>query len=83
MKNSDGTTCMTDGLKIESTGSMSCPTIRRRYMRLGESDECLSYQVPVKPFEISEEDFRKTAMDYLMYKRASTQKRSADSCLTE
>lgn len=32
-------------------------------------DECLSYQVPVKPFEISEEDFRKTAMDYLMYKK--------------
>ena len=33
------------------------------------TDECLSYQVPVKPFEISEEDFRKTAMDYLMYMR--------------
>lgn len=32
-------------------------------------DECLSYQVTVKPFEISEEDFRKTAMDYLMYKK--------------
>ena len=33
------------------------------------TDECLSYQVPIKPFEISEEDFRKTAMDYLMYMR--------------
>lgn len=33
------------------------------------TDECLSYQVPIKPFEISEEDFRKTAMDYLMYKK--------------
>jgi len=32
-------------------------------------DECLSYQAPIKPFEISEEDFRKTAMDYLMYKK--------------
>lgn len=32
-------------------------------------DKCLSYQVPVKPFEISEEDFRKTAMDYLMYRK--------------
>lgn len=31
--------------------------------------ECMSYQVPVKPFEITEEDFRKTAMDYLMYKK--------------
>ncbi len=31
--------------------------------------ECMSYQVPVRPFEITREDFRKTAMDYLMYKR--------------
>lgn len=29
--------------------------------------EHLSYQVPQKPFEIFEEDFRKTAMDYLMF----------------
>ena len=27
----------------------------------------LSYQTPEKPFEVSEEDFRKTAMDYLMF----------------
>lgn len=27
----------------------------------------LSYQMPEKPFEIFEEDFRKTAMDYLMF----------------
>lgn len=32
-------------------------------------DEHLSYQVPQKPFEIFEEDFRKTAMDYLMFKK--------------
>lgn len=32
-------------------------------------EEHLSYQKPVEPFRISEEDFRKTAMDYLMYKR--------------
>lgn len=31
--------------------------------------EHLSYQVPQKPFEIFEEDFRKTAMDYLMFQR--------------
>lgn len=31
--------------------------------------EYLSYQVPQKPFEIFEEDFKKTAMDYLMFKR--------------
>lgn len=31
--------------------------------------EHLSYQIPEKPFEIFEEDFRKTAMDYLMFKK--------------
>lgn len=30
-------------------------------------DEHLSYQMPQRPFEITEEDFRKVAMDYLMY----------------
>lgn len=30
--------------------------------------EHLSYQVPEKPFEIFEEDFVKTMMDYEMYK---------------
>ena len=29
----------------------------------------LSYQMPQKPFEIFEEDFRKTAMDYLMFQQ--------------
>ena len=29
--------------------------------------ECLSYQVPPKEFEISEEDFRKTILDYYMF----------------
>lgn len=31
--------------------------------------EALSYQVPQKPFEIYEEDFRKTAMDYVLFKK--------------
>ena len=31
--------------------------------------EHLSYQIPEKPFEIFEEDFKKTAMDYLMFKQ--------------
>ena len=31
-------------------------------------DEHLSYQMPEKPFEISEEDFKKTAMDYICFK---------------
>ena len=30
--------------------------------------EHLSYQMPEKPFEVFKEDFRKTAMDYLMFK---------------
>ena len=30
-------------------------------------NEHLSYQMPEKPFEIYEEDFKKTAMDYLMF----------------
>lgn len=30
---------------------------------------CLSYQVPQKPFEVGEEDFLKTAMDYLMFQQ--------------
>lgn len=29
--------------------------------------ECLSYQEPQKPFEICEEDFRKTALDFLLF----------------
>ena len=31
--------------------------------------EHLSYQMPEKPFEISEEDFKKTAMDYICFKK--------------
>lgn len=31
--------------------------------------ECLSYQMPEKEFEIYEEDFTKTMMDYLMFKQ--------------
>lgn len=31
-------------------------------------DKYLSWQVPQKPFEISEEDFRKTLTDYLLFK---------------
>ena len=31
--------------------------------------EHLSYQAPEKPFEVSEEDFRKTAMGYLMFRK--------------
>ena len=33
-------------------------------------NEHLSYQMPEKPFEISEEDFKKTAMDYICFKNS-------------
>ena len=32
-------------------------------------DEHMSYQMPEKPFEIYEEDFRKTVMDYIMFQQ--------------
>ncbi len=44
----------------KQSGDDTCQWIR--------PDEHLSYQMPQKPFEIYEEDFRKTAMDYLMFK---------------
>lgn len=40
--------------------------------------KCMSYQVPVQPFQVSEEDFRKTAMDYLMYKRGINSREFSD-----
>lgn len=43
--------------------------------------EHLSYQVPQKPFEIFEEDFRKTAMDYLMFQRGIDAKEFGDRLL--
>lgn len=43
--------------------------------------EHLSYQIPEKPFEIFEEDFRKTAMDYLMFKKGIDVKEFGDKLL--
>ena len=40
--------------------------------------EHLSYQKPEKPFEISEEDFTKTMMDYLMFKKGIDVKEFSD-----
>ena len=37
-------------------------------------EEHLSYQMPQKPFEIFEEDFRKTAMDYIMFQKGIDKK---------
>ena len=41
----------------------------------------LSYQMPVKPFEITEEDFRRTAMDYLMFQHGIDAKEFDESVL--
>ena len=41
--------------------------------------EHLSYQVPEKEFEISEEDFTKTMMDYLMFKQGIDVKEFSDA----
>ena len=41
----------------------------------------LSYQMPVKPFEITEEDFRRTAMDYLMFQQGIDAKEIDESVL--
>jgi hypothetical protein len=43
--------------------------------------EHLSYQMPEKPFEIFEEDFRKTAMDYLMFKKGIDVKEFSEKLL--
>lgn len=45
--------------------------------------EHLSYQVPQKPFEIFEEDFTKTMMDYLMYKNNIDVREFSDKLLSK
>lgn len=44
--------------------------------------EHLSYQLPEKPFEVFKEDFRKTAMDYLMFQQGIDAKEFGDKLLT-
>ncbi len=41
----------------------------------------LSYQMPEKPFEISEEDFRKAAMDYICFKKGIDTKKFGEKLL--
>lgn len=43
--------------------------------------EHLSYQMPEKPFEIFEEDFTKTAMDYIMFQKGIDVKEFGDKLL--
>lgn len=44
--------------------------------------EHLSYQMPEKPFEVFKEDFRKTAMDYLMFQQGIDAKEFGDKLLS-
>lgn len=44
-------------------------------------NECLSYQMPQKPFEVYEEDFRRAAMDYLLFKRGIDAREFGDALL--
>lgn len=44
--------------------------------------EHLSYQMPQKPFEIFEEDFRKTAIDYLMFQKGIDAKLFGEKLMT-
>lgn len=44
-------------------------------------NEHLSYQMPEKPFEISEEDFKKTAMDYICFKNGINTKEFGEKLL--
>ena len=44
--------------------------------------EHLSYQMPEKPFEVFKEDFRKTALEYLMYQKGIDAKEFGDKLLT-
>lgn len=43
--------------------------------------QCLSYQIPEKPFEIFEEDFIKTMMDYELFKQSVDVKEFGDGLL--
>lgn len=45
-------------------------------------DEYLSYQMPKEEFEIFEEDFAKTAMDYLMFEQGIDVKQISETILT-
>ena len=46
-----------------------------------DPSEHLSYQMPEKPFEISEEDFKKTAMDYICFKNGIDTKEFGEKLL--
>ena len=50
--------------------------------QLIKPSEHLSYQLPEKTFEISEEDFKKTAMDYICFKKGIDTKELSEKLLS-
>lgn len=58
---------------LKQSGDPSCQWVN-------PSDH-LSYQLPQKPFEIYEEDFRKTALDYLLFKNGINAKEFEEKLL--
>lgn len=58
---------------MKQSGDDSCQWVK--------PEEHLSYQMPQKPFEIFEEDFRKTAMDYLMFQNGVDTKKFGEKLL--
>jgi type I restriction enzyme M protein len=60
-------------IMTKQSGDDSCQWVK--------PSEHLSYQVPQKPFEIFEEDFKKTAMDYLMFEQGLDVKEFSEKLL--
>ncbi len=58
---------------LKQSGDVSCQWLK--------PNEHLSYQVPQKPFEIFEEDFKKTALDYLMFQNGIDAKEFGEKLL--
>lgn len=56
------------GAITDPTSEYFCDTLHKT-RQIIDPEVHLSYQMPKKPFEVSEEDFMKTMMDYEMFKR--------------
>ena len=64
---------------IDSIGKLRDP--KHNTTQWINPSEHLSYQMPEKPFEISEKDFKKTAMDYICFKNGIDTKEFGEKLL--
>ncbi|MBP3783236.1 MAG: SAM-dependent DNA methyltransferase [Butyrivibrio sp.] len=64
---------------IDSIGKLRDP--KHNTTQWINPNEHLSYQMPEKPFEISEKDFKKTAMDYICFKNGIDTKEFGEKLL--